>query len=100
MTNAAASALLCLSIGIGTGALYFAGLRWTVARLNSVRRPGLWTLASFLLRAAMLVAVFGAVGQGRWERIIACLAGFTIVRLAVLRRMTQRSGRKEDPAHG
>jgi F1F0 ATPase subunit 2 len=100
MTNAAASTLLYLSIGIGAGALYFAGLRWTVDRLNTVRRPGLWTLASFLLRAAMLVTVFGAVGQGRWERIIACLAGFTIVRLAALRRLAPCSGRKDDPAAG
>ena len=100
MSDAVASTLLYMSIGIGSGALYFAGLWWTVTRLKGVRRPGLWALASFLLRAALLVAVFGAAAQGSWERIIACLVGFTAVRLAALRRMPPHPGRKDDPAPG
>lgn len=83
---------LAAAIGFGTGLLYFAGLWWTVAQLRRVRLPALWTLASFLMRAATALAVIGLTAQGRWQRILFCLAGFTLARVLLLRRLRPEAG--------
>ena len=99
MIDAAAlrSAPIYLAVGLAVGIFYFAGLWWTVQRLARVRRPALWTLASFLLRSAVVLAVFYAASQGRWERILFCFGGFILARFLVVRRM-RPPGKRKAPA--
>jgi F1F0 ATPase subunit 2 len=76
-----------LMVGLGIGAFYFFGLWWTVRRLPAMRTPALWTFGSFMVRTAVCVVVFYLTMQGRWENLLICLAGFTLARLWLVRRL-------------
>ena len=71
--------------GIVLGALFFGGLWWTVRRALSSKRPALWCLGSFLVRAGIVLAGFYVVAGGHWERLLAGLLGFVIARYLVTR---------------
>ncbi|MDQ2823093.1 MAG: ATP synthase subunit I [Pseudomonadota bacterium] len=71
--------------GMALGALFFGGLWWTVQRAAVSPRPALWFGPSLLLRIAMVAGGFYLVGDGTWQRLAACLAGFVLMRMAVLR---------------
>jgi F1F0 ATPase subunit 2 len=73
--------------GVALGVFYFLGLWWTIRRLSIVRGPALWALASFLLRSGIVLAGFYLVMAGRWQNLLACLAGFTLMRLWLVRRL-------------
>jgi len=79
--------LLAFFVGMGAGVFYFGGLWWTVRRLPTARQPALLTFGSFLVRTgASLVAFYFASG-GQWQRILASLLGFIIVRVFLVRRI-------------
>lgn len=66
--------------GLLLSGVYFAALWWTVRRVPQTHRPLLTLGVSFLLRMSVLLGGFYFLMQGRWERLLACLAGFFIVR--------------------
>jgi F1F0 ATPase subunit 2 len=71
--------------GFGVGLLYFIGLMSTILKVRWVRRPGLFLMSSFILRAALVIGVFFAISNGEWQRFAACLIGFILSRqLAVM----------------
>jgi F1F0 ATPase subunit 2 len=74
-----------LAAGLLLGAMFFGGLWWTIRRALSSRWPASWFLSSLLLRASLTVIGFYWVSDGRWERLLACVAGFIIARLIVIR---------------
>lgn len=74
---------LALLAGLGLGTLFFYGLWRTVQHSLTARFPALWLLGSLLVRVAITVAGFYYVGQGSWQRLLACLAGFVAARYAV-----------------
>jgi F1F0 ATPase subunit 2 len=78
---------LILAGGVGAllGAGFFGGLWWTVRKTVSSEHPALWVLASMVLRLSAVVAGFFFVAGGRWERLLACLFGFIVARLIVIR---------------
>jgi F1F0 ATPase subunit 2 len=82
---------LSIAAGLAAGTVYFIGLWWTVRRLKTSRRPTLLTLASFVLRAVLVLVVFYLAARGHWEGFIGCLAGFVLARLAVTRRLRPRA---------
>jgi F1F0 ATPase subunit 2 len=71
--------------GFLLGALFFGGLWWTVRWGVSSPRPALWFLGSLLLRMSLAVAGVAWVGAGHWQRLLPCLLGFVLARLAVTR---------------
>lgn len=73
--------------GCGLGWFYFGGLWLTVRRLPAATMPGLLALSSLLIRLSVTLIVFLLVTQGRWERLIACLCGFLLVRMLLLRHL-------------
>jgi F1F0 ATPase subunit 2 len=79
-----------LVVGVALGLMFFGGLWWTVARGMSSPRPGLWFLASKLIRTALTLGGFYLVGGGRWERWLLCLLGFVLARL-IIARLTRPS---------
>lgn len=93
MSNVLPLVLAALA-GLVLGAIFFGGLWWTIRKGMQSPRPALWFLASFVLRTAIVVAGFYFVGDGQWQKLLACLAGFIIGRLIVT-RMTQTSASKE-----
>ncbi len=80
--------------GLSLGIIFFGGLWWTVRKGMASSRPALWFLVSFLLRMGIVLAGFHFVGQGDWQRLVACLVGFVIARSLV----TRFSGRLEKEA--
>jgi F1F0 ATPase subunit 2 len=77
---------LAFVAGIVVGLFYFGGLWLTVQRLPQTRRPAVLSLVSLFIRLGLTLAVFYLVMAGRWERLLACLAGFLLMRLLLVRR--------------
>lgn len=76
---------LAFAMGLLLGAFFFGGLWWTVQKGVNSKRPALWFLSSMVLRAGITLAGFYGVSAGHWQRFLACLAGFFIIRFIVLR---------------
>ena len=81
---------LALIAGVLLGAFFFGGLWWTVQKGVTSERPALWFLGSLLLRTSLILAGFYFVSQGHWSRLVACLLGFLVGRVIVVKRLTQR----------
>ncbi len=90
MISEAGFVFLAFLTGLGVGGFYFGGLWLTVQRLAAARRPALLTLGSFLARTGVMVASFYVVMDGRWQRLIACLLGFVLVRTVLLHRWARK----------
>jgi F1F0 ATPase subunit 2 len=77
--------LPALAAGLALGAVFFGGLWWTVHRALASASPARWFVGSLLARTVLTLAGFYLVADGHWERLLACLAGFTIARFVVTR---------------
>ncbi len=71
--------------GCVLGALFFGGLWWTVRKHLSSPRSALWFVGSLVLRTSVVVAGFGFVSAGHWQRLLLCLIGFVMARVLVVR---------------
>ena len=83
--NDSGTLLLTVLAGGALGAMYFGGLWWTVQRSLASPQPALWVFSSLMVRMALTLAGFYWLGGGRWELMLACLAGFLIARSIVIR---------------
>lgn len=84
--------------GMVLGLFYFGGLWFTVKRLSSVARPAIFTLCSYLIRLGFTFAGFYMLAAGSWERLLALLCGFMVMRI-ILVRLLKPAG-KELPLPG
>ena len=80
---------LALLAGALLGVFFFGGLWWTIQKGVASETPALWFLGSLLLRTSLVLAGFYLAAQGHWSRLAACLLGFLIARLIVVRRLTR-----------
>lgn len=87
--------VLVVLAGVGLGAVFFGGLWWTVRKGVASRQPALWFLGSLLLRLGLVIAGFALVGGGDWRRLLLCLLGLLIGRIAVTR--LTRTDAPDDP---
>jgi F1F0 ATPase subunit 2 len=71
--------------GVLIGLMFFGGLWWTVHKAMSSRQPGLLFAGSMLLRTVLSLTAFYLIGSGSWQRLVACLIGFTLGRILVKR---------------
>lgn len=78
---------LAAVLGAGLGALFFIGLWFTVRALPTARYPAAVSLGSLAARSILLMAGFYIVGAGQWERLVACLIGFVLARIALVQFM-------------
>jgi F1F0 ATPase subunit 2 len=74
-----------LLAGILLGAFFFGGLWWTIRSRSPSQWSGLLFSASFLLRMTVAVTGFYVVSHGEWRKLLACLVGFLLARIAVTR---------------
>ncbi len=81
--NEALSLAYAFAAGVVLGAMFYGGLWWTVQRGVASRRAALWFFASLLLRMVVALAGFYFVSSGQWQRLLLCLLGFVMARLAV-----------------
>jgi len=85
---------LSLGAGVLLGGIFFGGLWWTVKKVLSSQRPGLWLSGSLLLRTAITLTGFYLIGNGHWERLLVCLIGFVLAR-TVIQWLTRPSIEKQ-----
>jgi len=76
---------LSCTAGGALGIVFFGGLWWSVRKGVSSKRPALWFFASLLLRMSIALTGFYFVSANRWDRMAACLCGFILARVAVIR---------------
>jgi len=74
-----------LLAGVLLGAFFFGGLWWTIRSSPPSQWSGLFFSASLLVRMAVAIAGFYLVSHGEWRKLLACLAGFLLARIAVTR---------------
>ena len=73
--------------GLLLGLAYFASLWWTVRRLAGARHPAALMAVGYAVRVAGLLGAVWLIGWGRWPRLVACLAGFVVGRMAATRML-------------
>ncbi|MEO8392271.1 MAG: ATP synthase subunit I [Chloroflexota bacterium] len=83
--NETLSLALALMTGIVLGAMFFGGLWWTVQKIVSSQWSALWLFGSMMLRTSITLAGFYFISRGHLERLLACLLGFVLARLIVMR---------------
>ncbi len=86
----ALSLLVALAAGVLLGSIFFGGLWWTVRKGFSSNQPALWFFGSLLLRTGTTLAGLYFVAGGHWDRLLVCLFGFVLARVAVT-RLTETS---------
>jgi F1F0 ATPase subunit 2 len=87
-------AVLALAAVGGTvlGMIFYGGLYCTIRWGIESKVPALWFSGSLLLRTALVLVGFYAISGGKANRLIACLPGFLLARVAVTRyRSAERS---------
>ena len=70
-------------MGFALGLIFFGGLWWTIRHILHSQRAGVWMLGSLLLRTAIALSGFWLVAGHDWKRMLVCLTGFFIARLAL-----------------
>jgi len=71
--------------GMLLGSMYFGGLWWTVRKGLASPRPAQWFIFSLLLRLGLTLSGFYFVAGDDWKRLLACLLGFIVARIIVIR---------------
>jgi F1F0 ATPase subunit 2 len=82
--NNALTLVFALAAGFSFGAMFYGGLWWTVSRAISSKRVALWFPVSLLLRMGLALTGLYFVSGGDWQRLLLCLLGFVLARLAVM----------------
>ncbi len=74
--------LLLISFLGGTllGVFYFNSLWKTVKKLTGEGKQGMFMITGYFIRTGIVFAGFYIIMSGRWERIVAALAGFILAR--------------------
>ncbi len=67
------------------GVFFFAGLWWTVRKLNSSKHVALLFLGSMIVRTCVVVLGFYFVLGDSWQSLVAGLLGFVIARMFITR---------------
>lgn len=83
--------------GVALGLFYFGGLWWTVRKALSSEQPALWFFGSLLVRTGLILAGFYVISQGQVARLVACLVGFIVARVFVVKRIMPSTGANVPP---
>jgi len=83
--NEVLSLLLALLAGVLLGLFFFAGLWWTVRKIESSKHVALLFLSSMLLRTGIVVLGFYFMLGDNWQHLLTGLLGFIIARIIVTR---------------
>jgi F1F0 ATPase subunit 2 len=80
---------LAFLAGALLAAFFFGGLWWTIQKGVTSKAPAVWFLGSLILRTGMVLVGGYFVSQGHWSRLVACLLGFVIARVIVMKWLTR-----------
>ena len=79
------SLVFALLAGALLGVFFFAGLWWTVRKIESTKQVALLFLGSMLLRTSVVILGFYFILGDNWQRLVAGLLGFIIARIIITR---------------
>jgi F1F0 ATPase subunit 2 len=79
-------------LGVLLGLMYFGGLWWTVAAVSRKRVPAWWLAVSFTVRVALLTAGLYIVLLISVWHLAACLIGWLVARMALMRFVGKPGG--------
>jgi F1F0 ATPase subunit 2 len=83
------ASILGFGVGAAAGFAFFAGLRATVRRVATAKKPAVLVLVSTLLRLALVAAMFTLVAVlGDLPAVGAAMVGLLVVRSLLIRRST------------
>lgn len=77
--------LIAIIGGVLIGAVFFGGLWWTIRKGLGSRYAALWFLGGLLVRMGAALTGFCFIGRDHWPRLLACLFGFVVARVLVMR---------------
>ena len=86
--------------GTALGAVFFGGLWWTVRKAVLSPHPVLWFFGSLMLRLSIVLTGFYVVTHGQWQRLLLCLLGFVMARVAVIWLTRQPDANPARPDRG
>ncbi len=66
--------------GLVLGGFFFGGLWWTVQKIAVSDKPYLFSVASFIIRTAVVMGAFYFLLSVDWPYLLAALAGFLVAR--------------------
>ncbi len=90
--------LACVA-GVALGAIFFGGLWWTIQKGVSSARPATLFLTSAVLRMGIAMVGFYFISGGQLPRLLACLVGFLIARLAITWLTREKSNNRKEGNH-
>jgi len=73
--------------GSALGLFYFGGLWFTVRKISCYGKPVLLIFGSFLVRQVVTLSGMYLVMDGELPRLLACLAGFLLIRIILTRAL-------------
>jgi F1F0 ATPase subunit 2 len=79
--------ILSFSAGMALGAFYFLSLWKTLQKVSDAPSPGFMMLKSYLIRTSVVLCGFYLVMDGHWQRAVAALVGFVVMRMILTRRL-------------
>ncbi len=82
--------LFSLFAGLLLGVFFFAGLWWTVRRLATSKHVALLFLFSLLFRTGIVILGLYLIMADSWQRLVAGLLGFILVRIIATRLMREK----------
>jgi F1F0 ATPase subunit 2 len=77
---------LALLGGMALGAFYFGGLWYTIQQIPTTTRPGILLIASMIVRVVVVLGAFILIMDGSWQRLLACMVGFFLMRQLLIKR--------------
>jgi F1F0 ATPase subunit 2 len=77
--------VFALAEGALLGVFFFAGLWWTVRKLESAKHVAFLFLGSLLLRTGIVVSGFYFILGDDWQHLLAGLLGFVLARVLIVR---------------
>jgi F1F0 ATPase subunit 2 len=88
--NEALSLILAFSVGMALGAFFSLNLWASVRRMTDEHSHWYIMYGNFMLRMGVVVIGFYLVMAGHWERMLAALLGFVLIREILVRRLGRK----------
>lgn len=82
--------LLVFMAGMALGAFYFLNLWSTVNKLPTAANPTVMMITNFGLRMTITLAGFFLIMAGRWERALAAMLGFMLMRQILVKGLGRK----------
>lgn len=82
--------LVVFMAGMALGAFYFLNLWRTVNKIPSDPNPTAMMITNFALRMAVVLTGFFFAMAGRWERALAAMLGFLLMRQILVRSLGRK----------